>query len=75
MSQLFKNKIVLITGASSGFGAEFAASFAAEGARLINIARRLERLEELEKELRSKVDEEANKAEAITFHADHSRCW
>lgn len=58
MSQLFKNKTVLITGASSGFGAEFAASFAAEGARLINIARRLERLEELEKELQSKYDTE-----------------
>lgn len=51
MSQIFKDKTVLITGASSGFGSAFAEKFAAEGARLINIARRLDRLKELEKKL------------------------
>src|SRR6476469_1813076 len=39
-----KNKWVLITGASSGFGAAAARSFAAEGARLLLGARRLDRL-------------------------------
>lgn len=58
MSQLFKDKTVLITGASSGFGAEFARSFAAEGARLIIIARRLERLKELEKKLSAQYETE-----------------
>lgn len=51
MGNRFKDQTVLITGASSGFGAAFAASFAAEGARLVNVARRLERLKELEKKL------------------------
>ena len=51
MTQRFKNKTVLITGASSGFGAAFAKSFAAEGARLIIIARRYEKLKELENNL------------------------
>lgn len=55
---LFKNKTVLITGASSGFGAAFATSFAAEGARLITIARRMERLKELEKKLSSQYNTE-----------------
>ena len=48
MGQQFKDKTVLITGASSGFGEAFAKSFAAEGARLIIIARRYEKLKELE---------------------------
>lgn len=58
MGNLFKDKTVLITGASSGFGAAFASSFAAEGARIINVARRLERLQELEKKLRSQYNTE-----------------
>jgi len=40
-----KNKWVLITGASSGFGAAAATAFAAQGARLLLGARRLDRLE------------------------------
>lgn len=40
-----KNKWVLITGASSGFGAAAAKAFAAEGAKLLLGARRVDRLE------------------------------
>lgn len=58
MGHLFKDKTVLITGASSGFGAAIATSFAAEGARLINVARRLERLKELEQKLLSQYGTE-----------------
>jgi len=46
MSRL-KDKWVLITGASSGFGAAAARAFAAEGARLLLGARRVDRLEEV----------------------------
>lgn len=47
----FKNKIVLITGASSGIGKETAIEFAKKGAKIVLIARRKQKLEELEKEL------------------------
>lgn len=45
------NKTVLITGASSGIGMEFARVYSKMGCRLILTARRQERLEKLSKEL------------------------
>jgi len=46
-----KDRIVFITGASAGIGAACARAFAAEGAKLLLAARRLERLEAMEAEL------------------------
>ena len=45
------SRIVLVTGASSGFGKAIARHFAAKGDRLILSARRIERLEKLRSEL------------------------
>lgn len=55
-----KNKWVLITGASSGFGAAAATAFAAEGAKLLLGARRVDRLK--------KVAAAARKAGAAEAH-------
>ncbi len=49
----FKNLKVLITGASSGIGAEFARQMAKKGASLILVARRQDLLEKLATELRA----------------------
>lgn len=48
-----RDKIVLITGASSGIGLSCARAFAAQGARLILAARRVERLHRLAAELQA----------------------
>ncbi len=54
MNGLLSGKTILITGASSGFGESMAETFAREGASLILLARRQERLIKLEAELRAK---------------------
>ena len=46
------NSWVLITGASSGFGEEFARQYAEQGHSLVLVARRLERLQALAEALR-----------------------
>ena len=48
-----KNKIVFVTGASSGIGAACAKSFAEYGAKLLLCARNIELLEELAEQLRN----------------------
>ena len=47
------NRIVVISGASSGLGAQMARGFAAQGADLVITARRLDRLESLAEEIRA----------------------
>jgi NAD(P)-dependent dehydrogenase (short-subunit alcohol dehydrogenase family) len=49
----FQGQVVLITGASSGIGAALAREFAREGARIVLMARRAERIEALAEELSS----------------------
>jgi len=60
-----KNKIVLITGASSGIGEACAKVFAKHGAKLLLCARRHERLERLATELKQKYNTVAH-----TFQLD-----
>ena len=50
-----KGDVAVITGASSGLGRQMARAFAERGADLVILARRVERLEELKKELEGKV--------------------
>jgi NADP-dependent 3-hydroxy acid dehydrogenase YdfG len=47
-----KDKVVLITGASSGFGAAAVKLFAHEGCKVVLAARRMERLKEMANEIR-----------------------
>ena len=49
----YKGKVVVMTGASSGLGKQMAQGFARQGANLVLMARRIERLEEFAKELES----------------------
>jgi hypothetical protein len=53
MTSKLADKIVLITGASSGFGADAARLFAKEGATVVLAARRIDRLQALVEEIRS----------------------
>ena len=48
----YKGKVVLVSGASSGLGAQMARGYAAQGADLVIMARRVEKLEALAEEIR-----------------------
>ena len=60
-----KNKIAVVTGASSGLGVQMATAFARQGADLMLLARREERLEELAAKLRDEF-----KVKVITAKCD-----
>ena len=47
MNTILKNTVICITGASSGIGAACAFKFAEQGAKLLLIARRIEKLNEV----------------------------
>ncbi len=51
----FKNKVVLITGASSGIGKQTAFEFAKLGANVILVARRKDKLQQVENELKNSI--------------------
>ena len=53
MSEKLANKVVLITGASSGFGADAARLFAKEGCSVILAARRMDRLNALAEQIQA----------------------
>lgn len=48
-----KNRVVVITGASSGLGKQMAYAFAKQGANLVLLARRIEKLNEISQEIKT----------------------
>ena len=66
MANTLHGKVVLITGASSGFGEDAARLFAKEGCKVVLAARRLERLQVLASEIQNE------KGEAIAIPVDVS---
>lgn len=69
MSQI-ENKVIVITGASSGIGEETAKLLAAKGAKLVLAARREERLQALVSEIQSKGGEAVAKATDVSRRED-----
>ena len=47
-----KDRVAVITGASSGLGRQMAKAFSKQGASLVILARRMEKLKELKQELK-----------------------
>ena len=58
-----KGRLAVITGASSGLGMQLAYAFAEQGADLVILARRIDKLNELKKVLKKKGVKEWKKKE------------
>ncbi|KAL8467649.1 hypothetical protein ACS0TY_031049 [Phlomoides rotata] len=68
-----KNKVVLVTGASSGLGREFCLDLAKSGCRIIAAARRVDRLQSLCQEINSGLSNDTqNRARAVSVELDVS---
>ncbi len=65
-----KNKVVIITGASSGIGLALAKEFAKQGSKLVLAARSADKLEDLEKEFNSKGIETIGVATDVSKEED-----
>src|SRR6185503_3666277 len=64
-----KDKVIIVTGASSGIGEATARQFAGEGAKVVLAARRVDRLESLAQE----IDRMGAGAETLVVQADLSK--
>ncbi len=64
-----KNKVVIVTGASSGIGEATARQFGREGAKIVLAARRVDKLESLAQEILAM----SSGAEALVVQADLSK--
>uniref|UniRef100_A0AAU2JQL0 Glucose 1-dehydrogenase n=1 Tax=Streptomyces sp. NBC_00049 TaxID=2903617 RepID=A0AAU2JQL0_9ACTN len=71
--RLLEGKVALITGASSGIGAAAGRVFAREGAKVVLVARRADRLEELAGQLRAEGAEVEYAVGDVTRREDTSR--
>jgi NADP-dependent 3-hydroxy acid dehydrogenase YdfG len=76
MTQGIKDKVVVITGASSGLGEAAARRLARDGAKLVLGARRLDRLQALAKDLSLRVDAvvqtDVSKCDQVKRLVDHA---
>src|ERR1051325_8897923 len=65
-SELFdiSGRVALVTGASSGLGTHFAQTLAENGAKVVLVARRVERLKDLQRKI------EASGGQAMSVEAD-----
>lgn len=77
MTETFRGKTALITGASSGLGADFARPLAARGCQLVLAARRTERLREIQTEISTRhgVSVERAKCRRFQVSGDLASCW
>ena len=70
MVSFYKDKVVIVTGASSGIGLASARKFASLGAKVILAARSVDKLEEISNELNEKFNSQSSTAKVLCVKTD-----
>lgn len=70
MNSFYKDKVIIVTGASSGIGLASATRFASLGAKVVLAARSVEKLEKIAEELNEKFNSQSSTPKVICVKTD-----
>lgn len=70
MNSFYKDKVIIVTGASSGIGLASATRFASLGARVVLAARSLDKLEKIAEEINEKFNSQQSTSKVLCIKTD-----
>ena len=70
MNNFYKDKVIIVTGASSGIGLASATRFASLGAKIVLAARSIDKLEKIAEEINEKFNSQQSTSKVLCIKTD-----